>query len=153
MKDHFNFLKIVRNNVLKTVEGLSLSAINQIPKGFNNNIAWNMGHLVATQQLLCYALSGEAMYVDNEFVNKYRKGSKPEGDIDQTELDFIKNQMIVLVDKIEDDYSNNLFKNYKEYTTSFDATLRKVEDAIVFNNIHEGVHLGYIFAQKRALGV
>ena len=153
MKDHFNFLKIIRNNVLKAVEDLSLATINKIPKGFNNNIAWNLGHLVATQQLLCYALSGEQMYLENDFVNKYRKGSKPEGDIDQAELDFIKNQLIVLVDKTEDDYSNNFFQNYKEYTTSFNATLRTVEDAIVFNNIHEGVHLGYILAQKRALEI
>lgn len=29
--------------------------------------------------------------------------------------------------------------------------LKNIEDAVLFNNIHEGQHLGYIMAQKRAI--
>ena len=151
MKNHFDLLKTTRNNILKCVDGLPLEVLNKIPQGFNNNLAWNMGHVVATQQLLCYGLSGNNMLVENDFIQKYRKGSKPESDIDQSELDFIKNQMIVLVDKTEDDFANGIFQNFKEYPTSYGATLRSIEDAIIFNNMHEAMHLGYMLSMRRTV--
>jgi len=153
MKNHFQLLQTTRNNILRLVENLDLETLNKIPEGFNNNLAWNLGHLVATQQLLCYGLSGTPMLVGNDFISKYRKGSKPEGSIDQKELDYIKNQLIVLVDKTEEDLANGVFQNFKEYPTSYGATLNSVEEAINFNNLHEAMHLGYIIAMKKALGV
>ncbi len=153
MKNHFQLLHKTRNNVLRLTENLSLETLNKIPEGFNNNIAWNLGHLVATQQLLCYGLSGQQILVENDFITKYRKGSKPEGDIDQAQLDFIKNQLIVLVDKTEEDLEKGIFQNFKEYPTSYGIVLNSIEDAIVFNNAHEAMHLGYIIAMKKALGV
>jgi len=151
MKNHFELLKITRNNILRSVEGLSLNQLNKIPEGYNNNLAWNLGHVVATHQLLCYGLSNNSMYVENDFISKYRKGSKPENDIDQAELDFIKSQLIVLADKMEDDFANGIFQNFKEYPTSFGVNLQTVEDAITFNNIHEAMHLGTMKALKCAM--
>ncbi len=149
MKKHFEYLRVTRNNVLKLIENLDLAQLNKIPEGFNNNLAWNLGHIVATQQLLCYGLSSLSMELENDFISSYRKGSKPEGDISQADLDFMKNQMIVLADKVEDDYANGIFKDYKEYATSFNATLSSIEDAILFNNMHETMHLGFMIALKK----
>ena len=149
MKKHFEYLRVTRNNVLKLIENLDLAQLNKIPEGFNNNLAWNLGHIVATQQLLCYGLSSLPMELENDFISSYRKGSKPEGDISQADLDFMKNQMIVLADKVEDDYANGIFKDYKEYATSFNATLSSIEDAILFNNMHETMHLGFMIALKK----
>ena len=149
MKKHFDYLQATRNNVLKLIENLDLSQLNKIPEGFNNNLAWNLGHIVATQQLLCYGLSSLPKELENDFISKYRKGSKPEGDINQAELDFMKNKMIVLADKMEDDYTNGIFKEYKEYTTSYNATLSSIDDAILFNNMHEAMHFGFMIALKK----
>lgn len=153
MKDHFTLLRTTRNNILRMIEGIDLKTLNTTPEGFNNNLAWNLGHVVATQQLLCYGLSGNQMQVENDFISRYRKGTKPEGDIDEAELDFIKNQLIVLVDKTEDDFQNGLFPNFKEYPTSYNYTLKSIEDAIMFNNSHEAMHLGYVIALKKALRI
>ncbi len=40
------------------LESLTLDQLNTKPKGFNNNIFWNIKHVVITQQLLTYKLSG-----------------------------------------------------------------------------------------------
>lgn len=149
MKKHFEYLRVTRNNVLKLIENLDLAQLNKIPEGFNNNLAWNLGHIVTTQQLLCYGLSNLPMALENDFISNYRKGSKPEGDINQADLDFMKNKMILLADKLEDDYANGIFKEYKEYSTSFNATLSSVDDAILFNNMHETMHLGFMIALKK----
>ena len=58
MKIQFDVLRKSRDLVLKELEGLTLEQIHTIPTGFKNNIAWNLAHIVITQQLLHYKLSG-----------------------------------------------------------------------------------------------
>ena len=60
-------------------------------------------------------------------------------------------KQVWLLNKTKEDYSHKLFKNYNEYTVSTKSTLTNVEEAIDFNNFHEGIHLGYILALKRSL--
>jgi hypothetical protein len=151
MKNHFEILNITRNNILNSIKDLSLSELNKIPIGFNNNVIWNVGHIVATQQLLCYKMSGLDMALDAAFIAKYMKGSFAVGDASQEELDYIVKQLKELPAKVEADYANQLFKEYNTYTTSYNITLNDVEQAIQFNNVHEGLHLGYIMALKKGL--
>ncbi|MFT7612776.1 MAG: hypothetical protein ACI9J3_001742, partial [Parvicellaceae bacterium] len=40
---------------------------------------------------------------------------------------------------------------FTEYTTSYNITLKTVEEAIAFSNMHEALHLGYAMAIKKAL--
>ena len=53
----------------------------------------------------------------------------------------------------EEDYQNKIFEEYEEYTTSVKVTLSSVEDAIQFNNYHEGIHLGVVLSQLKVLGI
>ena len=56
-----NVFKYIRRNrelFLELVNSLSIEQLNKIPEGFNNNIAWNFGHIVVTTQTLCYVRSG-----------------------------------------------------------------------------------------------
>lgn len=93
------------------------------------------------------------MYISDELVNKYRKGTKPETDANQDEVDELKKLAFDLIDKFEKDYSENktMFDSFTEYPTSYNYTLRNIEDAIHFNNTHEGVHYGYALALRKAL--
>jgi hypothetical protein len=151
MKYHFEILNITRNNILNAIKDLTLDQLTVVPEGFNNNIIWNVGHVVATQQLLCYKLSGSEMYLDNDFVDKYKKGTFGTAELSQEELDYIVEQLLLLPTKLENDYSNNIFGGYTSYTTSYNITLSSIENAIEFNNVHDGLHLGYIMAMKKCL--
>lgn len=140
-----------RNILHSLLENLSLEQLNQKPKGFNNTIIWNIAHTIVTQQLLVYKLSGLPSVLTDEMIEMYRKGTKTERDITQVEVDEIKGFLFSTITKTQEDYNNNVFKTYKEYTVSTKSTLTNVEEAIAFNNFHEGIHLGYILALKRAL--
>jgi hypothetical protein len=144
-----NNLKETRKNFLSLINSLTSEQLNYIPKEMNNNIIWNFGHSLITQQLLCYNLSGNKMYTDKELVHKYRIGTKPEEPVSTEEIELLKKIALELVLKFEADLKTDMFTEYTEYTTSYNVTLSNIEDAIKFNNIHEGLHLGYAMAIKK----
>lgn len=132
-------------------ENCSLDELNKVPEGFNNNIIWNLAHVIVTQQLLVYGLSGLPMKTNDALVAKYRKGTKVEGNATQQDVDDIKSLLFSTLEQTQKDYEKGVFKSYNTYTTSTNSTMKNVEEAIAFNNFHEGIHLGYILALKRAL--
>ena len=133
------------------IENHSLEELNKVPKGFDNNIIWNIAHTIVTQQLLVYKLSGLPMLLSDEMVETYRKGTKTERDASQAEVNGIKDVLFSLIEKTKEDYDNKVFQTYNQYTVSTKSTLYTVENAIEFNNFHEGIHLGYILALRRLL--
>lgn len=149
MKYQFDIIRKSRSIIISIADDLSLEQLNKIPEGFKNNIAWNMAHLVVTQQLLCYKLSGTPLLISSEMVELYKKGTQPTRDMTQEELDEVKQLLLSLPDDLERDYNNNVFKNYESYITSANVTLTDIETAIAFNNFHEGIHFGYILALKK----
>lgn len=151
MKTQINILKATRQNILKAIDGLSLEALNTIPKGFNNNIIWNATHVVVTQQLLCYKLSGNKMRVSDEIVSAYKKGSTPTGPVSAEHVAQTIAWLSESIDWLEEDLDSEIFTAYKPYPTSFGFTLSSIEDAVTFNNVHEGMHLGWIGAIKKSL--
>ncbi|MEM8927484.1 MAG: DinB family protein [Bacteroidota bacterium] len=124
-----------------------------IPRGFNNNIWWNIAHVVVTQQKLVYGLSALPLNISQELVEKYQKGTAPQGNPSKAEVEEIKKLLFELPDQTIKDYQNGIFKNFKTYMTSPKVELNSVEDAVAFNVFHEGLHLGSIMALARAVKV
>ena len=148
MQKQFDILNATRNNVLNSIKDLTIEQLNIVPTGFKNSIGWNVAHIVVTQQLLCYKLSGLELSLDASFVDRFKKGSVA-SEISEKEMNTIKAQLIDFPVKLEEDYDTDLFKSFDEYPTSYNVTLNSIEDAIQFNNVHEGLHLGYIMAMKK----
>ena len=109
--------------------------------------------MVATQQILVYKFSEVPALVSDELINKYRKGTKPEADATQAEVDEIKALLFSTLDQTEEDYKAGKFKTYNSITTSMDSTLTNVDEAIAYNNFHEGIHLGSVLALRHAIGL
>lgn len=144
MKIEFEILRKSRKLILEFIDGLSMEQLNKIPQGFNNNIAWNIGHLVVTQELLCYNFSGLEMSVSDEMVAMFRKGTAPQKVVSKEDFEDYKKLFIELPLRLEKDYRMNIFKNYQEYTTSLNVKIIDIDFAIAFNSYHEGIHLGVI---------
>jgi len=144
MQKQFDTLTQSRKLIINLIEEHTIEQLNKIPQGFKNNIAWNIAHLVVTQQLLCYKLSGLECAISDEMISKFQKGTSPTFTVSEAEFKKIKEQFLVLPSKLEEDYSKGIFKTYHEYTTSVNVTLSTIEDGIFFNAYHEGIHLGII---------
>ena len=151
MKIQFDVLRKSRNLVLKELEGLTLDQIHKIPEGFKNNIAWNVAHLVVTQQLLHYKLSGLNCLCPDDLIDDYKKGTVPTKTFTAEEFDEVKDLLMGLPDTLEEDFEAGIFENYREYPTSTGFVVTSIETAIVFNNFHEGIHYGIIRSLKKFL--
>lgn len=136
-----------RNNLLTYLENASAEALAQIPEGFHNNMWWNIAHCVAQQQILCYRLSGVKPAVDDLFIETYKKGTYPDGHIPTAdEIQELRALLISSAKQLQADYERGVFANFTPYTTSYGYALGCIEDAIHFNNTHEGMHLGVVIA-------
>ena len=144
MQKRFDTLLKCRALTLKAIENCSNEQLNKIPAGFKNNIAWNVAHLLVSQQSLCYKLSGLDSLVLEETIQNFQKGTSPSYTVTDEEFETIKKQFLELPVILDEDYTKGIFKNYNEFTTSFNITLSSIDDAIEFNLLHEGIHLGVI---------
>lgn len=138
-----------RKIVLQFLDGYTLAQLNTIPQGFNNNLIWNIGHIIVTQQVLVYQLSGLPMMVLAEMVEKYKKGTKPENLATQVEVATLKHLLFETINQTKIDAENKIFKTFTEYPTSTGYTLKSAQDAMVFNDFHEGLHIGVMMSIKK----
>lgn len=141
----------IKNRILleSFLDNYNLDQLNKIPKGFNNNIIWNIAHTIVTQQILVYQLSGLPSMVSDDVLERFKKGTQPDGDLSQAEVNAIRDLLFITIEKTKVDYNNNVFQKFNQYTVSTKSTLTKVEEAIDFNNFHEGIHLGAILALRK----
>jgi DinB superfamily len=75
-------IEAIRENravLLEQLEGLTTEQLNQIVKGFNNNIVWNLGHMITVQQGICYKNAGLSMLIGDDFWHRFKPGSVPQG--------------------------------------------------------------------------
>ncbi len=149
-------LRILQNNrnvYLRLFETFTLEQLNTIPKGFSNNIVWNIGHIIVTQQLLVYKLSGLPISVSENMETLYKNGSIPTGKTTQEEVEELKELLVSLPIKTKLDFEKtNFFKDYQEYTTKTTGfTIDSAKTALEFNNFHEGIHFGIMLQIKKFL--
>ncbi|KQC01955.1 DinB family protein [Pedobacter sp. Hv1] len=151
MKKIIEVIKASRNKLLSLVAELTTEELNYIPTGFSNNLAWQIGHLVVSQQILCYRLSGNPFIIEEGLIDLYKNGSKPERAFTEAEIDQMKGYLLSTIDQLEIDLSKGIFDNYTPYTISTypGLKLENVQDAITFIVSHDGLHYGCSLGLKK----
>jgi len=151
MDSIFEHLLTTRNHFISLIENLSTEELNKIPNGFSNNIIWNIAHCITTQQGLNYGLAGLEQLIPKELALQYKNGTVPERDLSKDEIDNFKMLLLSTIEQTSADYEAGKFSNFKAYTTSTGYVLRNIDEAINLVNIHEGIHLGYALALRKAI--
>ena len=151
MEKQLEIIRQTRKFLLDVIKDLTPEQLNEIPAGFNNNIIWNLGHMVAAQQGVCYARGGFKLPLEQEFFNAYKPESKPAGFVTQDQVAEIKELLLSTVDQLEKDYKNKAFEGYKPWVNRYGVEHRSIEDTISFLPFHDGFHIGYIMSLKRVV--
>ena len=101
MNSQIEKIRTTRKLLLTLIDGLTAAQLNSIPKGFNNNIIWNVGHLVVSLQGIFYVRAGLTPTLDNQYIQKYRTETKPESAASEEEIQFLKEQLFSSLDQLE----------------------------------------------------
>ncbi|MEM7738222.1 MAG: DinB family protein [Deinococcota bacterium] len=149
--DSIGMLEQERTLITNLIKNISADDLLVIPKGFSNNILWNLGHVVVTQQLLSYGLSGLPLHVSDELVSQCRRGTSPNDWASPPDVEMLLEQLVNLPKTLREDYQAGRFDTFQPYTTSTGLRFETIEDAMTFNHFHEGLHAGAMRALKKAL--
>ena len=87
--------------------------------------------------------------VSDELIMAYKKGSIPSNSFSQEEFDEVITLFKGLPQTLEEDYESSIFSEYSSYKTSTGFVIDTMENAIIFNNFHESLHLGVIMSLRK----
>lgn len=146
MEKLFETALFTRSSMLKILEKRPYEELVKIPENFRNSIFWNIAHLLVTQQLLCYRLSGLDIRIEEDMVKKYGKGSIAIESVSESDIQYVKDHLVTAMKETEKDFNDGLFKDFKAYMTSTGIELKSIEDAISFSTYHDGIHLGIVLS-------
>lgn len=152
MEYTFKYIKRTRELFSKLFDELSIEQVNQIPEGFNNNIAWNFGHIVVSTQSLCYLRTGIDKDIQIKYASKYTKGTKPESFITKEEIEELKEIAKSSIEKIEQDLKENKFPSIEAFpTATFGYVMETIEEVITCSLAHDTLHYGCALGLKKVV--
>src|SRR5205085_7910080 len=114
----------------------------------NNNIIWNVGHIFAAQQNVCYVRIGLSPAIPLDTYSKFLPGTRPEQFIESDVKEDIVALMSTTLDLLERDCQKNVFENFTPWTTRSGFPINSINDALIYLHFHEGMHTG----KRRAEG-
>ncbi|MCU0429333.1 MAG: DinB family protein [Cytophagaceae bacterium] len=149
MKFLFEAQGTIRSNMWKAVQALSEEQLFRIPDGYNNNLAWNLAHVVATPQILCYKLGNQGFLLPQSFIDAHKKDTSPRDWKQPVDLKEVKEYFDFTLHQCQIDYEAGKFSTFTPYTTSAGVELKSIEDALIYNYGHENLHYGVILAMRK----
>mgnify|MGYP000022054055 CR=1 FL=1 len=151
MEKLFETALFTRTSMLSILENKSSEELVKIPVNFRNSVFWNIAHVLVTQQLLCYRLSGLDLKIREDMVTKYGKGSLATESIDESDILYVKDELVNAMKNTIEDYKNGMFKEFKPYLTSTGIELKTIDDALGFSTFHDGIHLGVVLSLMKII--
>jgi len=147
----FDALRQIRQNTLKAAEHLSTEQLNHIPERCNNNIIWHIGHMMASQQILCYTRAGAKTRLSQEFIDKYKKGTSPKEWSESVSLGELKPLFLETANLFYTDYQSGVLSNYDTYPTASGIVLNTIDEAIQYSYGHENLDYGNILTMLKMI--
>lgn len=120
--------------------------LNSVPQRFNNNILWNIGHIIVVQQMLIYGRSGLPLQIPKEWIGLFAKDTRPQRRYTPDEIEAVDEALFSTHKQFETDLKQGLFKGLSPYTTSTQMVLDDLSTTVSFVAFHDGIHLGSILA-------
>lgn len=142
----------LRTKMRELLKGLSHEEAMTVPPGHRTSILWNIGHALVTQQLLTYLRSGLKPRIELDLMDHYAKGTDGSG-ARAADIPVIEESLLRTAFVLQDDVAAGRFSTYEGVHTSLDVHVGTIQEALAFNNVHEGLHLGYARAQARDVRV
>ncbi|SFJ61414.1 DinB family protein [Brevibacillus centrosporus] len=141
---------LVRNITLSALNTVSEEVADVIPEGFNNNIRWNFGHILVTQDLFMYGPSCPNLPAN--YAALFAPGTKPanwEGDVPS--LATLAAQLEEQKARIKETFADRLDEKLSQpFQLGNKGTMNTIGELFTFSLFHEGMHMNALGALKKA---
>ncbi len=148
MTDILEIMDNYRRDLLRIIENLTVEQLNTVPNGFNNNIVWNLGHILVVTDELLYKNTPFFSIPTYDFdIAGFKKGSRPEDIINEKDITSIRSAISNTVPqfrKLLSDYAMTSQKKEKELIENLST-----DKNIHFILFHEDMHFSTIIRQLR----
>ncbi|WP_046175673.1 DinB family protein [Domibacillus indicus] len=149
----FKQLAFARSQTLKEIEEIDEEASLIVPKGFNNNIKWNLGHIYLVQERFGFYFTGDGMKMPDAFNGWFGRGTKPaDWQEEPPKIDELRKMLEQQPERIEQQAGPKLpYPLAEPFTTSKGLSMNSVEELLTYSLFHEGLHSETIKSMKRVL--
>lgn len=144
----FKQLETYRSYILGVLENVTEEEAEIIPKGFNNNIRWNLGHIYLDQQLWIQALTKEKNEEFKQLNSWFGYGTSPANFSSETpSLNDLKIMLKKQPAQIQEQYGDRLEVEFPPT----EMGMHTIEQVLIRTIFHEGMHLQAILDLKKCL--
>jgi len=137
-----NTANVARIITIGKVESISEELFDVQPPQFNNNIRWNLGHLIAVMDSFVFKrITQNSKLLPVGFIDLFKGGTKPS---DWTSAPPSKDELINLLKQqlndLNETFSNRADEKLENPFQIRDFKFETVGDVIGFAIVHEGMH-------------
>jgi uncharacterized damage-inducible protein DinB len=147
-----NQVKILRGMTLKAMENVTEEQADIRPKGFNNTLRWQFGHILTVQSMLPANYADVPSNLPAHYPGLFANGTKP-ADWTQTppSLDELRNLLREQTAYIMGQLENRLDEPITKEFVRYDVAMTTVAELLNYTLFHEGNHNGAIGGLKHAI--
>lgn len=122
------------------MEKLPLESLVKIPDGYNNNMIWNIGHIISVGYSLNFSIAGLIPPADIAMIKKFRRGSFPE-EYTEEDIKWINEHLVSSVYAIGNLWAENkLSVIVNTVTTELGNVINTPSDALAMTLVHDMLH-------------
>jgi uncharacterized damage-inducible protein DinB len=147
-------VEAVRAITLQKVESITEDEADIMPKGFNNTIRWNVGHILIVQDQLASNFAGLPQQLSPEFVTLFGNRTRPsewQRQIEPPTLQTLSYELKRQTAYIKESLGNRLQEKAKKPFIRLGFKMETIGEILTFSLHHEGMHTGIIYAIQRAI--
>jgi hypothetical protein len=139
----FHHMDTVRGITEQTLKRIPENISDIVPKGFNNNIRWNFGHIAFIQEKLVFGVLGEKLSLPKEYEQLFSAGTKP-ADWKGIPPSFAEISLILTEQKsrIRESHQERLYDKLPiPFTNRGGITFYTVGETLLYSFYHEALHI------------
>jgi hypothetical protein len=149
-KQSLLFAQSIREKCIQLSKSLTIAQLNQIPAHYNNNIAWHIGHMGVSTEILCYIKTQIEPDKLIFYREHYQNGTRPTYFINEAEIAYWQEQLLNSITAIEKDYVLGTLNNITPFSThTFGVMCKDIDTVLECCSLHDAVHWGHIQSLKK----
>jgi uncharacterized damage-inducible protein DinB len=145
-------VEVVRAITLQKLESITEDVADIIPKGFNNTIRWNVGHILIVQDQLASNFAGLPQQLSPEFVTLFGNRTRPsEWQVEPPTLQTLSHELKKQTAYIKESLGSRLQEKAIKPFVRLGFKMETIGEILSFSLHHEGMHTGVVYAIQRAI--